>query len=305
MPESGSLSPCRLPLDQWELDRQAPGRSSLGRSSLVREIAPMTPRRKAAVLEPATISESDGVRYLHLGTPWVQGAMRIDRPRALELEYVQRMMAWLLLRPSATLAKGHAVQLGLGAAAITRYCHGVLRMRTTAVELNPTVIDACRLWFHLPADSARLQVLEMDAAAYVADPARSASADVLCVDLYDHEAASPVLDSADFYRDCRALLADCGVMSVNLFGRDASFAASAARIAASFGAERMRSLRPTKEGNTIVLALKSGTIADRATLAARAENIETRFGLPATKWLRMLRPLPSAQPHPVPNLPPA
>ena len=32
------------------------------------------------------------------------------------------------------------MQLGLGAAAITRFCHQVLRMRTTAVELNPAVI---------------------------------------------------------------------------------------------------------------------------------------------------------------------
>ncbi|MEP7058322.1 MAG: spermidine synthase [Caldimonas sp.] len=264
----------------------------------------MRARGRAQELAPATISESDGVRYLHLDTPWVQGAMRIAQPRALELEYVQRMMAWLLLRPAERLSTGHAVQLGLGAAALTRYCHGVLRMRTTAVELNPSVIDACRLWFRLPADSARLEVLEMDAAAYVSDPTRRASADVLCVDLYDHEAASPVLDSAAFYRECRDLLADGGVLSVNLFGRDASFATSAARIAAAFGAGRVRSLRPTKEGNTIVLALKSGTIADRATLAARAENIETRLGLPARKWLRMLRPLP-AEIGSVPTSPPA
>jgi hypothetical protein len=80
-------------------------------------------------------------------------------------------------------------------------------------------------------------------------------------------------------------------MAVNLFGRDASFETSARRIAAAFGEQRVRSLRPTKEGNTIVLALKSGTIPERSTLAARAENIETRFGLPAVKWLRMLRPL--------------
>ena len=31
-------------------------------------------------LAPATISEHDGVRYLHLGTPWVQGAMRLKKP---------------------------------------------------------------------------------------------------------------------------------------------------------------------------------------------------------------------------------
>ena len=241
-------------------------------------------------LAPATISEADGVRYLHLGTPWVQGAMRIRKPLALELEYIQRMMAWMLLRPPAELTRGHAVQLGLGAAAITRYCHSVLKLRTTAVELNPTVIDACRLWFHLPADTARLKVLAMNAADFAVDPLRRETVDVLCVDLYDHAAASPVLDSADFYRDCHALLADGGVLSVNLFGRDASFERSAQRIADVFGAAQIASLRPTKEGNTVVVALKVTPWPDRDALAARADNIETRFQLPARKWLRMIRP---------------
>ena len=56
-------------------------------------------------LAPATISEADGIRYLHLGTPWVQGAMRVRKPLALELEYLQRMMAWMLLRPSERLTR--------------------------------------------------------------------------------------------------------------------------------------------------------------------------------------------------------
>ena len=245
-------------------------------------------------LAPATMSEADGVRYLHLGTPWVQGAMRVRKPQALELEYIQRMMAWLLFRPEKEMAKGHAVQLGLGAAAITRFCHGVLKMRTTAVELNPTVIAACRLWFRLPDDGPRLAVVQGDAAAYAAAPEHSGTADVLCVDLYDHEAASPVLDSAAFYRDCFRLLADGGVMSVNLFGRDASFERSARRIARAFGEAQVRSLRPTKEGNTIVVACKGIEMPGRDLLAARAENIETRLSLPARKWLRMIRTLPAA-----------
>jgi spermidine synthase len=244
-------------------------------------------------LAPATISEADGVRYLHLGTPWVQGAMRIRQSLALELEYVQRMMAWMLWRPADALTRGHAVQLGLGAAATTRFCHSSLRMRTTAVELNPSVIDACRLWFRLPADSARFQVLEMNAGDYVADAAHTGSASVLCVDLYDHDAASPVLDDAAFYRDCHRLLDDGGVMTVNLFGRDASFERSAARIAAAFGSDQVWSLRPTREGNTIVVAAKGLALPDRATLALRADNIAHRFKLPAAKWLRLIRPLPT------------
>ena len=246
-------------------------------------------------LAPATISEFDGVRYLHLGTPWVQGAMRIRKSLALELEYIQRMMVWMLLRPSDELTHGHAVQLGLGAGAITRFCHRTLRLRTTAVELNPTVISACRIWFHLPDDSSRFHALEMDAADYVADcvadAQRAASVQVLCVDLYDHEAASPVLDSEAFYADCHRLLADGGVMSVNLFGRDASFERSAQRIAAAFGAAQVFSLRPTKEGNSIVVAMKRSPWPDRATLAARAADIESRFKLPAKKWLPMIRAL--------------
>jgi spermidine synthase len=250
-------------------------------------------REKQPELAPATISEADGVRYLHLGTPWVQGAMRIRQSLKIELDYVQRMMAWMLLRPAPELTKGEAVQLGLGAAAITRFCHSTLRMRTTAVELNPSVITACRMFFHLPDDSARLQVLQMNAADFVGDPARADTVSALCVDLYDHDAASPVLDSIAFYGDCHRLLADGGVMSVNLFGRDASFERSAQRIAAAFGAGQVWSLRPTKEGNTIVIALKNAPMPDRVALELRADNVEKRFKLPAKKWLRMIRPLAS------------
>jgi spermidine synthase len=249
-------------------------------------------RNVPAELPEVTISEARGVRYLHLGTPWIQGAMRIDEPFEIELDYVQRMMAWMLFRAEDEVTRGHAVQLGLGAAAITRFCLRRLKMRTTAVELNRHVIDACRLWFRLPADSAQLAVLEMNAATYVADAGRRDSIDVLAVDLYDHEAASPVLDSAAFYRDCHDALAEGGVMTVNLFGRDASFEQSFARIADAFGANRVLSLKPTREGNTIALAMKHVTVPDRSVLARRAENVETRWQLPARKWLRMMR-LPS------------
>jgi spermidine synthase len=244
-------------------------------------------------LPSVTLSEHGGVRYLHLDTPWVQGAMLIREPRAIVLEYVQRMMAWMLWRPAAELARGHAVQLGLGAATITRFCHGVLRMsRVTAVEINPAVIAACRHGFALPADDARLAVVQADAGAWVAQPAQHGTAQVLAVDLYDHEAAAPVLDSDVFYGRCRDVLAPGGVMSVNLFGRDASFRASAARIAAAFGRDQVWSLTPTREGNTVVIATRGVAVPEREELLDRAVRIERLCGLPARKWLRMVRPLP-------------
>ena len=44
------------------------------------------------------ISEEAGVRYLHFGSAWIQGAMRIRRPVDLELVYTREMMAGLLMR---------------------------------------------------------------------------------------------------------------------------------------------------------------------------------------------------------------
>ena len=162
--------------------------------------------------------------------------MRIDDPLAIELEYVRRMMVWMLVRDATALAGAHAVQLGLGAGAITRFCSKRLKMRCTAVELNPRVVDVCRQWFRLPPPSPGFEILGMDAQRFVDDPRRRGTIDVLCVDLYDHEAASPVLDSAAFYRACFDVLAAGGVMTVNLFGHNASFETSTRRIAAAFGA---------------------------------------------------------------------
>jgi spermidine synthase len=249
-------------------------------------------KTKTTQWAPATLSEFDGVRFLHLDSIWVQGAMRIRKPQQLELEYIQRMMVWMLWRDSAALREGLAVQLGLGAAALTRFCHKQLRIPTCAVEINPTVIAACRMWFHLPEDDKRLTVVNEDAALWVAKPEQIQTAQVLNVDLYDHDAASPVLDDEAFYANCFQVLADGGLMTVNLFGRDASFARSAARIAAVFGSDQVWSLTPTKEGNTIVVAARGVQVPDREELERRAANIEAEFGLPARKWLRLVRPLP-------------
>ena len=244
----------------------------------------------AHALPEVNFSDAGDVRYLHLGTEWVQGSMRLDAPFQIELEYVQRMMAWLLFVPPAGLTQRHAMQLGLGAGTLTKFCRKQLRMRTTAIELNPQVLAACRGWFRLPQDDAKLRVVIADAAGEIRKPQWLGTVDALQVDLYDHEAAAPVLDSADFYADCRALLTDDGAMTVNLFGRASSYERSLHRIADAFGPEALWTFRPTREGNTVVLAQRTPTRPPRDALAERAQSIQTRWSLPAAKWLRAFKP---------------
>ncbi len=248
-------------------------------------------RTPKADLPEVNFSDHGGIRYLHLGSPWVQGSMRMDKPFDIELEYLQRMMVWLLFRDPGEVATCHAMQLGLGSAALTKFCHKKLKMKTTAVELNPQVIHACRLWFKLPRDDLRLQVIQADAQQEARKPQHHGSVDVLQVDLYDHEAAAPVLDSEDFYASCRQLLSEDGIMTVNLFGRDSSYARSLEKIAQAFGAEAVWAFKPTREGNTIVAAQRQPSRPDRTQWAQRAEAIESRWGLPGKKWLRLFKPV--------------
>ncbi|MES2401613.1 MAG: spermidine synthase [Pseudomonadota bacterium] len=251
----------------------------------------MAKKEPAGVLPEVNFSDFGDRRYLHLGTEWVQGSMLIDKPYEIELEYVQRMMAGLLFMAPASLSKKHAMQLGLGSAALTKFCYKKLRMKTTAIEINPQVVSACRGWFKLPKDDLRLHVIEADASLEIKKPQHAESVDLLHVDLYDHEAAAPVLDSADFYADCHDLLAEDGVMTVNLFGRDSSYQKSLAKIAEAFGPQALWAFTPTREGNTVVMAQREPSRPERAGMLLQAADVQSRWGLPAKKWMRIFKPV--------------
>lgn len=242
-------------------------------------------------LPEVQFSDEGPIRHLHLDSIWIQGSMDTRDPTRLVHEYIERMMAWTLFVEPDTVLRRQALQLGLGAGSLTKFCAKVLRMKTTAIELNPGVLHACRGWFKLPADTAKMQVILADAAEEIRKPAWLGAVDALQVDLYDRDAAAPVLDSPEFYADCRRLLTDEGCMTVNLFGRSSSFDRSVDRIAAAFGREAIWAFKATHEGNTVVLAQRTVQRPARTVLAERAEIIQTRWGLPAPKWLRGFKPI--------------
>jgi spermidine synthase len=80
-------------------------------------------------------------------------------------------------------------------------------------------------------------------------------------------------------------------MTVNLFGRDSSYLQSLTKIAEAFGPEAVWAFTPTREGNTVVLAQREPTRPERAVLLQQAGVIESRWDLPAKKWLRLFKPV--------------
>lgn len=230
-----------------------------------------------------TISEEDGIRFLHFGTEWVQGAMRIARPFALELHYQQQMMAPLVFLPRPR----NVVQLGLGAAALAKYCWRELPETTvTAVEISAEVVATAHQWFKLPEDD-RLEVVVEDAREFISHPRRRRSTDWLQVDLYDAAARGPVHADEGFYAACRAALRRPGVAAFNLFGRQ--FDDDFAPIARAFE-DRALVLPEADAGNRIVLAFAGPPLdVSFAALYARALEIEAENRLPARKWIAGIR----------------
>lgn len=234
------------------------------------------------------ITEAEGLRLLQFGTHWCQGVMRLDAPDALELAYAVRMQAWLLFHDLDRLANQHLVTLGLGAGSLTKFAHRVLGMQATGVEIEARVIDACRTHFMLPPDGPGLRVVHADAADFVAQPGVARSIDVLQVDAYDASVDRPALDSEAFYADCRASLRAGGTLAVNLVGQGLDARASVARLRHGLQPRAVWQFPPTAAGNVVVIA-HCGEVPPEAVLAARAAEIERRWGLPAPAWLGMAR----------------
>ncbi len=234
------------------------------------------------------VTEEEGLRLLRFGTGWCQGAMRIDDPDRLELEYAVRMSAWLLFHDPDTLPRKHLATLGLGAGSLTRFAHRVLRMRATAVEIDAGVIEACREHFLLPADGDGLRIVHADAGEFIARPEVRDSIDVLQVDAYDAEVQRPALDSEAFYADCRNALRENGTLAANLFGAGLDLRESVARLRRGLRPRAVWQFPPTPAGNVIVVA-HCGEPPSEDLLATRAAQIEARWDLPAAGWVAMAR----------------
>jgi spermidine synthase len=236
-----------------------------------------------------TFSEEAGVRYLHFGSRWVQGAMRLSAPNALELSYVKDMMAWLLfLAPPLNI-----VQLGLGAASLTKFSLAYCKpSHVTAVELDRTVILAAQAWFKLRHDHTRLTVVHANAEKYIKQANPHRYTNVLQVDVYDASANGPVLDSPGFYADCFKSMGGhegvAGVAVFNFFGSD-HFIRSRERVAKVFSGKIVQ-LPKCKEGNIVVLAFCGPDLELKISdLTARAAVLETKYKLPANEWLTAIQ----------------
>jgi spermidine synthase len=250
--------------------------------------APLQRKRAPSAQEIApavTLSEEGGVRYLHFGSPWIQGAMNLSNKHALVLEYQRHMMAWLLFLQ----APDQVLQLGLGAAALTKFSlRHLTGSMVEAVEISREVSRCAQYAFGLELDHPRLSLVHGDANSYL-KRSRGGRFGVVQVDLYDWTANGPVYESREFYQGCRRALSEPGMLVVNLFGEHASFGRNLEQIYSVFGG-RVLCLAAQEASNVTVLAFSGPPLAvPWEQLERRADYLARRLKLPARDWVDSIR----------------
>lgn len=240
-------------------------------------------KQKKKNFPPVNVTDDGGVLLLHLGTEWIQGAMLKEKPNAITLEYAQQMMIWMLFKDNPQ----HIVQLGLGSAALTKFCyHHFQNAKVTAVEINPGVVEMCQRFFHLPNNDDRLNVVIDDAYEYILRHSRLHDIDILQVDVYDEKAAAPVFDTPKFYQLCSKALTQDGMMTVNIFGEQSDRYKSLEAIYDSF--ESVVWLPEVHDANMVAIAFKQSPEATFEELFQKAKTIHSKTRLLSQRWVEGL-----------------
>ncbi|HQR50638.1 MAG TPA: polyamine aminopropyltransferase, partial [Methylophilaceae bacterium] len=206
--------------------------------------------RNVSAGDSVDVSEADGVRSLHLGSPTVQSSMRLSAPHDLELAYTRGIMTFLLFAPEVR----KVLAIGLGGGSIPRFIHYYLpRLHTTVVDINPQVIAVARSHFLLPPDDERLHVIEGDGAQYLKEhPGR---AELLIIDAFDSRGVPADLCSQDFFDSCAEAVTADGLMAINLWGSDRNYDVYLQRIERSFS-HRVLVLPTGRPGNVVVFGFR-------------------------------------------------
>lgn len=231
------------------------------------------------------VSESNGIRSMHLGNSTVQSSMRLSDPYALELAYTRGMMMFLLFAPDVK----RILMLGLGGGSIPKYIHRHLPQvdMMRVLEINPRVIQVARSHFELPDNDSRLEVIEGDGVQYIREHADSTQ--LLIMDAYDSAGLPSELCSQDFFDHCAHALTPDGILAVNLWGSDRNFEMYLQRIEQSFD-HRVLILPTGRPGNIVVFAFRRMPDELRwVELRARAKKLEQIHKVEFLEFLEKMR----------------
>lgn len=226
------------------------------------------------------ISEADGIRQLHFGSEWVQGAMRLNDPLSLELDYLKDMLTPLLLHDNKHWPKRILI-IGLGAASLTRF---LVKYYTKAhidtVEISPSVLSVCKSCFYLPEESSRFKVHISCGIEYL--KTTLTRYDLILVDAFDESAENVPFTTPEFFQLVLDRLTAMGGFAINLHSFCRPVNTQFNNLLKMFG-ENCFLLSKTKEGNQIGCGFSPSTVwPSHQLLLARLAQMEQKCKIDLT-----------------------
>ena len=228
------------------------------------------------------VTETNGIRSLHLGSVTIQSSMKVKSPFELELAYTRGMIGFLLFSDGIK----NVLTIGLGGGSVPKYMVQFCpEMSQIIVEINPQIINIARSHFAVPDNDARLNVMEGDGLVYLAENPQSA--DCLMIDAFDAHGIPSDFCSQDFFDACEKTLTPHGIFVINLWGSDKNFDIYLQRIERSFNNKTL--MLPTgKPGNIVVFGFKLTPDLNIASLRMRAKMLESQHKIEFLSFLDKL-----------------
>jgi spermidine synthase len=221
------------------------------------------------------IFDDGDIRTLHFDERVVQSAMRLSAPDELVIHYTQAMTGFLQFNPAPL----HILVIGLGGGSLVKYCYRHLPSAyITVLESNADVI-ALRDQFMIPADDARLQVLNKDASLYLKEM-KADAVDVILLDGLAANGASVELSSFIFLQDCQRILQQQGVLIMNMADDGDTITSMLTQGQILFGGRHIWWLKTSGDNSHLAVVVKTNDDAAMDdTLRAQALSMCTQFSL--------------------------
>ena len=194
---------------------------------------------------------TDHTLSLHFDGLHIQSEMLIEDPFRLVLHYTQAMMAFKLFKQDPS----HILIIGLGGGSLSKYCFRRFPDAKIVTIENSAEVIRLRDMFNIPEDGDRFEVIQADAADYMALPQHPT--DILLLDGFTVDGMPEHLFSTTFYSNCYEALADGGILVANLVGRDPHLHEQIGRIAARF--QRNCVIAYAKRCDNYIVMARKGT----------------------------------------------
>lgn len=198
-----------------------------------------------------SVSESDNIRSLHLGTDTVQSAMNLDNPSELVLAYSQAMVSCLLFLNRIS----HVTHIGLGGGSLVRWFNEFFpEIKQLAIEINPQIVSIANAMFNLPDENDNFEIVIADGAEFIR--VMQSNTDIILTDAFDGEQIIDELTETEFLTDCYNALTDKGIFVTNLWSADKRYQTFVKRIEEVFN-NKVIEVSAARHGNVAVMGLKS------------------------------------------------